>query len=100
MIVIIGISYYDSFSVLKNDTTQVALSQSIEDSVSGESQFTSMNGNTVLFKRDPDDGTISADGMTLTRCPDKCHLKVDPGPCEALIPRLNTMLFFINPCNE
>ena len=87
MIVIIGISYYDSFSVLKNDTTQVALSQSIEDSVSSESQFTSMNGNTVLFKRDPDDGTISADGMTLTRCPDKCRMEADPGPCEAIIPR-------------
>ena len=71
------------------------LSQSIEGAVSNESSFTSMNGNTVVVKKDPVDGTFSADGMTLTRCPDKCRLKVDPGPCEAIIPRLNTKFFFI-----
>ena len=69
-------------------TLQVApSSQSIDGSVSGESSFTSMNGNTVVVRRDPDDGAFSVDGMSLTRCPDKCSMEADPGPCEAIIPR-------------
>ena len=56
--------------------------------MSGESSFTSMNGNTVVVKRDPENGTFTANGMRLNRCLDKCNIKPDPGPCEAIIPRL------------
>ena len=46
-----------------------------------------MNGNTVVVRKDSDNGSLSADGIGLTRCPDKCRMEADPGPCEAIIPR-------------
>ena len=54
-----------------------------------------MNGNTVVVKRDPENGTFTANGMRLNRCLDKCNIKPDPGPCEAIIPRLYREYVFI-----